>query len=126
MKKRMLRSDRVRHPGGRFSFVPHRFLLGGFFQSLTLNELALYFFLTLASDKNGISYYGQKSICTHLHLQKNDYTKARETLIQRDLIAFDGVFFQVLELPEKPIILHSINQNMLDNLCRSIGKGGVT
>ena len=126
MKKRMLRSDRVRHPGGRFSFVPHRFLLDGFFQSLTLNELALYFFLTLASDKNGISYYGQKSICTHLHLQKNDYTKVRKTLIQRDLIAFDGVFFQVLELPEKPIILHSINQNMLDNLCRSIGKGGVT
>ncbi len=125
MKKRILRSDRVRHPGGRFSFIPHRFLLNDFFKSLTLNELALYFFLTLASDKNGISYYGQKSICTHLHLQKNDYTKARETLIQRDLIAFDGVFFQVLELPEKPIILHPINQNMLDNLCRSIGKGGV-
>ncbi len=124
MKKRVLRSDRVRHPDGRFSFIPHRFLLDGFFQSLTLNELALYFFLTLGADKNGISYYGQKSICNHLHLQKNDYEKAREILIQKDLIAFDGVFFQVLKLPEKPIKLRPVNQNMLDNLCRSIGKGG--
>jgi hypothetical protein len=124
LKKRILRSDRVRYPDGRFSFIPHRFLVGGFFNSLTQDELLLYFFLTLASDKNGVSYYGQKSICTHLDLQKNDYVKALNGLIQRDLIAFDGVFFQVMQLPEKPVALHHVDPVMLDDLCKNIGKGG--
>lgn len=126
MEKRILRSDRIRHPNGRFSFIPHRFLVGGFLKSLSLNELSLYLFLTLASDKNGVSYYGQKSICSHLHLQKDDYLKARNGLVQRDLIAFDGVFFQVLELPEKPIKLHHVNQNLLNDFCQNIGNGGAS
>ncbi len=124
MEKRILRSDRIRCPGGRFSFIPHRFLLDGFLKTLTRDELSLYMFLTLASDKNGISYYGQKSTCNQLQMQKNDYVKARDGLIYKDLIASDGVFFQVLELPEKPIALHRINQDMLNSLCQTIGKEG--
>jgi len=126
MEKRILRSDRIRHPNGRFSFIPHRFLVGGFLKSLSLNELSLYLFLTLASDKNGVSYYGQKSICSHLHLQKDDYLKARNGLVQRDLIAFDGVFFQVLKLPEKPIKLHHVNQDVLNDFCQNIGNSGAS
>lgn len=122
--KRILRSDRIRYPGGRFSFIPHCFLAGGFFKSLTRDELLLYFFLTLASDKNGVSYYGQKSMCAHLDLQNNDYKKAVNGLIERDLIAYDGVFFQVLQLPEKPVVLHHVDQTVLDALCKNIGKGG--
>lgn len=125
-QKRILRTDRLRYPDGRFSFIPHRFLASGFLKSLTQNELLLYFFLTLASDKNGVSYYGQKSICEHLHLSKSDYTNAIGGLLQRDLIAFDGVFFQVLQLPEKPVQLHRVDPVMLDALCQSIGKGGVS
>lgn len=124
MQKRILRADRIRHPDGRFSFIPHRFLVDGFFKSLTLNELSLYLFLTLASDNNGVSYYGQKSICSHLHLHKNDYLTARISLVQRDLIAFDGVFFQVLKLPQKPIQVHHVNQDILHDFCQSIGNGG--
>jgi hypothetical protein len=30
-----------------------------------------------------------------------DYIEARNSLISKDLIAFDGTVFQVLELPEK-------------------------
>ena len=126
MKKRILKSDRIRHPDGQFSFIPHRFLADGFFKSLTMDELCLYLFLTLASDKNGVSYYGQKSICSQIHFQKNEYLKARNGLIQRDLIAFDGVFFQVLNLPQKPIQLHHVNQEVLNNFCQSIGNGGAS
>ncbi len=126
MQKRILRADRIRHPDGRFSFIPHRFLMDGFFKSLTLTELSLYLFLTLASDKNGVSYYGQKSICSHLHLQKNDFIKARKGLVQRDLIAFDGVFFQVLKLPQKPIQIHHVNQDVLNDFCQNIGNGGLS
>lgn len=121
MKKRILRSDRIRRPGGRFSFIPHRFLLEGFIKTLTTDELLLYVFLTLASDKNGLSYYGQKSICSHLHMEDHAYCEARKGLIRKDLIAFDGTFFQVLELPEKPIIPHIANQERIHNLCKKIG-----
>lgn len=124
MKKKILRSDRIRHPGKRFSFIPHRFLLEGFLKTLTPNELLLYFFLTLASDKNGISYYGQKSICSQIHMHENDYAKALKSLIQKDLIEFDGVFFQVLALPEKPIIPNLVNRQLIKNLCKNIGREG--
>jgi len=125
MKKRILRSDRIRLPSGRFSFIPHRFLLDGFLKTLTSDEFLLYVFLVLAADKNGISYYGQKSICSHLHLQESDCRKACRNLIQKDLIAFDGILYQVLELPEKPIIPNQMNQKRIVNLCQSIGEGGM-
>jgi hypothetical protein len=44
---------RVRRIEGSFAFLPHRFLRGGFFASLTKNELALYVFLVLAADRDG-------------------------------------------------------------------------
>lgn len=124
--KRVLKRDRIRKPVGRFSFIPHRFLLEGFLASLNQNELLLYFFLLLASDRNGVSYYGQTSICAHLHLTDTDYKKARDGLIIRDLLAFDGVFFQVLELPLKPVLLVHQSQEVLLSLCRKIGNGGVS
>ena len=59
--KRILRTDCIRQPRGRFSFIPHRFLLDGFLKALSRDELLLYFFLVLTADKNGVSYYGQAS-----------------------------------------------------------------
>lgn len=124
IQKRVLKSDRIRKTQGRFSFIPHRFLLEGFLTSLSRDELILYFFLVLASDKNGVSYYGQASICSHIHFSEADYKKARDGLIIRDLLAFDGVFFQVLELPCKPVILVHKSPEILHALCRNIGNGG--
>lgn len=122
--KRILRTDRIRQTGRRFSFIPHRFLLDGFLKSLTNDELLLYFFLVLASDKNGVSYYGKKSICSHLHMAEDVYQKAFEGLIARDLLAFDGVFFQVLDLPNRPVVLRPKKPSDIMALCRNIGHGG--
>jgi hypothetical protein len=36
-----------------------------------------------------------------LHLDIDQYIEARNTLIESDLIAFDGTLFQVLSLPAK-------------------------
>jgi len=58
--KRILKSDRIRKTNGRFSFIPHRFLLDGFFASLSHHELILYVFLVLASDKNGVSFMARR------------------------------------------------------------------
>lgn len=122
--KRILKTDRIRQTRGRFSFIPHRFLLDGFLKTLSRDELLLYFFLVLAADKNGVSYYGQSSICSYLHMTETEYQTARDGLILRDLLAFDGVFFQVLELPEKPVNLTRKRPSDLSALCKNIGCGG--
>nr|MDA3835982.1 hypothetical protein [Spirochaetales bacterium] len=85
---------------GGFAFIPHRFLTDGFLAALGRNELLLYFFLVLVSDRNGLSFYSYDRICTMLELRLDQYLQARDSLLEKDLIAFDGTLFQVLSLPE--------------------------
>jgi hypothetical protein len=95
--------ERTRKISGGFSFIQHRFLLDGFLESLTRPELSLYIFLVVAGDRNGVSWYGYDRICSMLRMDLNLYLEARNALIDKDLIAFDGSRFQVLSLPEKPV-----------------------
>jgi hypothetical protein len=100
-----IRPDRVRRIDGGFAFVPSRFLHDGFFASLGDLERSLYFFLVIAGDRNGISFYGHERICAILEITLDDYIAARNGLIHRDLIAFDGIRFQVLSLPPAPTFI---------------------
>lgn len=101
--KKVLNPDRLRHIEGGFSFIPHRFVSDGFLSSLSQKELLLYLFLCLASDRNGLSFYAYDAICSLLQLSLDEYLEARDCLIEKDLIAFDGTLFQVLDLPESPV-----------------------
>ena len=103
IKKKILDPHRIRHIEGGFSFIPHRFLTDGFLASLNQKELLLYFFLVLASDRHGLSFYSYDVICSYIELCVDDYIEARDGLIAKDLIAFDGTLFQVLDLPSHPI-----------------------
>jgi hypothetical protein len=95
--------DRVRRIGGEsFSFLPHRFLRDGFISALDRGELALYVFLVLAGNRDGISFYRYDAICSMLTMTLDHFIEARNALIAKDLIAFDGHRFQVLSLPERP------------------------
>jgi hypothetical protein len=102
IKKKVLNPDRVRCIERGFSFIPHRFLTDGFLSSLGQKELLLYFFLVLVSDRQGLSFYSYDAICSLLQLSMDDYIGARDGLIEKDLIAFDGTLFQVLDLPANP------------------------
>ena len=95
--------DRIRRIEGGFSFIPHRFLRDGFFVTLTPHELLLYMLLVLASDRNGVSFYGPDALCSVLSLQLDQTIAARKGLIEKDLIAFDGTRYQVLSLPDRPL-----------------------
>ena len=100
----LIRPDRVRSTQGGFAFVPNRFLHGGFFASLTHRERSLYLFLVLAADRQGVSYYHHDRICSTLEMILDEYLLARDGLIAKDLIAFDGSSFQVLSLPASPAL----------------------
>ena len=103
IKKKILDASRIRRIDGGFSFIPHRFLTDGFLASLQQPELLLYVFLVLAADRYGLSYYSYNRICSLLQLSTEQYITARDGLIEKDLIAFNGTLFQVLQLPQKPL-----------------------
>ncbi|MFH1124868.1 MAG: hypothetical protein V1758_14530 [Pseudomonadota bacterium] len=100
IQKKVLRADRIRKIKGGFSFIPHRFLTDGFLSALGQKELLLYFFLVLVSDRCGLSFYSDDAICSLLGISVDEYRIARDGLVKRDLIAFDGTLFQVLDLPQ--------------------------
>jgi hypothetical protein len=103
IKKKILEPNRVRGIDGGFSFIPHRFITDGFLSSLGQIEILLYLFLCLVSDRYGLSFYSYDAICCFLQFSVDDYVQARDGLIEKNLIAFDGTIYQVLELPSKPV-----------------------
>ena len=100
IKKHILNAERVRCINGGFAFIPHRFLTDGFVAALDPHQLLLYFFLVIAGDRNGLSFYSYDSICNLLQMSLDQYLQARNALIEKDLIAFNGTLFQVLDLPK--------------------------
>jgi len=100
--KRLLVAQRLRSIQGSFAYIEHRFLRDGFFGALSHHELVLYLFLVLVCDRQGLSFYSYDKLCSLLTFSLDDYLQARDGLIQKDLIAFDGTIFQVLSLPERP------------------------
>lgn len=105
--KHVLVPDRVRKIEGSFSFIPHNFVTDGFFTALTQNELLLYFLLVIVGDRNGLSYYSQDRLAVMLKMSLDDFIYARNDLIDKSLIAFDGFQFQVLSLPKAPVYIPS-------------------
>ncbi len=95
--------NRVRRIEGSFSFIPHKFVTAGFITSLNQHELLIYFLLIIVGDRQGLSYYSQDKLCIMLRMCIDDFISARNGLIQKSLIAFDGFMFQVLSLPDKVV-----------------------
>ena len=100
----ILDRNRIRCVDGSFGFIPHRFLSDGFFAALNHDELILYFFWVLASDRFGMSFYGDKAIVKHTGIEPDALSEIRDGLVSKSLIAFTPPFIQVLQLPAGPVI----------------------
>lgn len=67
IQKQVLDSARVRIIPKQFGFVDHRLVRDAHIDRLSFKAAALYLFLVTVSDKEGLSYYGDKSIGKRLH-----------------------------------------------------------
>ncbi len=103
IEKKPLEPHRIRKITSSFAFIEHRFLRDGFWSTLDQHQLLLYVFLIIVADRNGLSYYSYDKICTLLKIAVDEYIVARDALIEKDLIGFDGHLFQVLSLPDQPV-----------------------
>ena len=60
---------------------------------------ALYLFLVTVCDAQGLSYYGAATLARRLRLSDEQFTAARQQLIELELIAYRSPLYQVLALP---------------------------
>ena len=97
--KHLLVPQRLRRPPATgWSWVDRRFLRehGDY---LSREALLLYWFLAAVADRHGLSFYSDHTLASRLRLSPPALERAREELLQRDLIAHQLPLVQVLSLP---------------------------
>ena len=98
-KKRVLNKARIRRITGSFGWIDHRFITGGFIKTISSQGILLYLFLVTVGDKDGLSFYGDKTISRLLKMDEAALFNARGSLISKSLIDYKDGVYQVLELP---------------------------
>ncbi len=99
ISKRILVPERLRRlPATGWSWVDRRFLRehGDY---LSREALLLYFFLAAVADRHGLSFYSDHTLTSRLQLSQPVLERARQELLERDLIAHQLPLVQVLSLP---------------------------
>ena len=114
MDKSIILTHRKRKISGSFGWIEHRFIREGYIKALTKQEILLYFFLALVSDKNGISFYGADRAMSLLKLEEAAYFGALSGLEQKDFICRQGNKVQLLSLPEYETQTQVITQKRLN------------
>jgi len=79
-----------------FAWVDHR--LRERLKELTLEEMALLFFLHLVADRNGCSFWADSTIAKKLGLKEGDVIEARYGILSKGYIAYRYPLFQLLPL----------------------------
>jgi hypothetical protein len=97
--KRVLVPDRLRRPlATGWSWVDRRFIREHM-AYLSRDATLLYFVLCAVADKHGMSFYADGTLAVMLHVPLRALVQARDELLDRDLIAHEVRFTQVLSWP---------------------------
>lgn len=99
IQKHVLVPQRLRRPPhSGWSWVDRAFVRDHA-EQLSREALLLYFYLAAVSDRHGLSFRNDATVAIALRLPPDVVARAREELVERDLIAFDPPLTQVLSLP---------------------------
>jgi len=90
---------RVRVPPTHFAWADHR--LRERLLTLTLEEIALLFFLHLAADKNGCSFWADSTLAKRLNVREGELIQARYGLLNRGWILYRFPLYQLLPFPDE-------------------------
>ena len=99
IQKHVLVPQRLRRPPATgWSWLDRRFLRehGDY---LSREAMQLYLFLAAVADRHGLSFYSDTTLACRLRLSQPVLERAREELLDRDLIAHELPLVQVLSLP---------------------------
>jgi hypothetical protein len=122
-RPRPLRFDRLRAIERPFGWIPFRLLTSGVLTQLSPQARQLYMVLCLVADRNGLSFYSDWRLSLMLQLCDDELDGARQQLVERDLLAYDGRVYQLLSLPPSETRKGADAQQAGDIL-RRLGFGG--
>ena len=97
-RKRVLRPERLRHVPAQFSWIDQRLVREGYLERCDAQALALYLLLVTVADAQGLSYYGDATVCRLLSMTSAQLERVRAALIGAGLIAYERPLYQVLAL----------------------------
>ena len=83
-----------------YGIVDRRLLFDRHLHRMSLEEMALYLFLVLAANREGQSYYGDRTIGEILRLSLPKLAAARTELVTAGLVAYSAPNWWVKSLPE--------------------------
>jgi hypothetical protein len=98
IRKHLLEPGRRRHIPKSFSWVDQRLVRKGHFSAIDDSARALYLFLIIVADAEGLSYYSEVGICKIMGWETPTLCAARRDLTHARLIAYCYPLYQVLEL----------------------------
>lgn len=100
--KKLLRPDRLRKIPSQFSWLDHRLIRQARLRDCDHAAWALYLFLCSVSDERGLSFYSESSLLRELKLDLPSLLRARQQLLQADLLAYEKPLWQLLCLDPAP------------------------
>ena len=89
---------RVRTLPPHWAWIDHR--LRHRLPELSIEEIAVLFFLHLAADRNGCSFWADATIGKRIGLREGDVIQARFHLVGRGLIAYRYPLYQLLPVED--------------------------
>lgn len=95
-RKHVLRPERLRQVPSQFSWIDQRLVRERYIERCDVHALALYLFVVTVSDAQGLSYYGDATLCRGLSMPAARLQQARSDLIHAGLIAYEAPLYQVL------------------------------
>lgn len=117
---------KIRKIQGSFAWIDHRLLRDGYLAIMTHEDQVLYLFLTLAADRNGVSFYRKETICETLALSFQQFDIARDRLLGMKLMAYQPYsilspngHYQVLPIHTPA---PSFSQNVLERIAEQRAK----
>ena len=120
VEKHPIYPQRIRKVPRQFSWIDQRLVREHHIDRCSHRSATLYLFLVTVSDAQGMSYYGDRSICRRLAMDEQGLQSARQELIRLDLVAWQRPLYQVLAIGEttKP---RAGNLQSLAQVLRGIG-----
>jgi hypothetical protein len=130
IQKRLIRPERLRQVPPSFNWVDHRLVRDHYIERCDCTSLALYLFLVVVSDAQGLSYYSEASLCRRLRIDPLQLSAARVQLEQAGLIAYRKPLYQVLSLettsppPAAPTQERTGQSLSVADILRRLAQGG--
>lgn len=120
-EKKIINPDRIRKVPKQFSWIDGRLVRNGHLKMCSHSAAALYLFLITVSDGSGLSYYGDKSVCSQISMDECQLAASRLLLIKLSLIAYRKPLYQVLDLA--PVVREmTIRRNCAGDSMHSLGQ----